>query len=263
MFTTTKQCVDGRSVILVYGPSGIGKTQLIQTLPNPERCLIINADNGLKSLERFDVEIPVYDITKRTKRNPDKSKVMKDGKPVLEELPIALRFPKLIDFLTKKATDPEFQTGFDWLIFDDMTEILNMLFDYLENMPEFKGKDEMALKLWKNYDKKGTEFIKQLRDFVPYNILILGLSSVEKEVDTGKRFIGLNAPGQKLPQRIPALVDEVFYYDIVKDSNKAEHRKLITATHKTAVAKDRSGRLSKFENPDLAKIIIKMKGKDA
>lgn len=260
MFTTTKQCVDGRSVILVYGPSSIGKTKLIATLPDPQRVLIINADSGLKTLEAQDFEIPVYDLLRKQKRNSKKELIFKDGKPVLENIPRKDQFPKLINFLNTHANKDDLKDGFDWLVFDDITEILSMLFDYLDALPEFNGsdRDKMMLKLWMNYDRKGTQLIKQIRDFFPYNILFLGLSCVDKDHDTSKRFIGLHAQGVKLAQRIPALIDEVFYYDFVTDQHKKEHRKLITATHKTAVAKDRSTRLSKFEDPDLSAILKKM-----
>ena len=264
MFTTTKKCVDGREVILVYGPSSVGKTKLIETLPDLSRVCIINADNGLKTLLRTKEEIPVYDLLRKQKRDPkDKDKYLykKNGDPILEIIPPKDRFPKLINFLKVHAMKEDFQDGFDWLVFDDATEMLNMLFDYLSELPEFNGpdKDKMMLKLWLNYDRKGTQFMKSLRDFAPFNILVLALSCYDKDADTSKRFIGVNAPGTKLPQRIPSLFDEVFYMDFVKDNKGNEFRKLITQTHKTAIAKDRSGVLEKFEDPDLTKILNKMK----
>lgn len=258
MFTTTKQCVDGRSVILIYGQSGLGKTTLIGTLPDPTRVLIVNADNGLKSLENLEHDIPVYDLTKKKKRNPDKT-IFKDkkGMEVLEEMPREKRFPKLTNFLKTQASNEDFKDAFDWIVFDDITEIFTLLLEYVESLDEYQ-EEKMALKMWGAYDKSGTAFVKALRDFAPYNILLLGLDAIDKDKE-GRRFIGLDIAG-KVSRRIPALVDEVFYLNIVKNKDKKEVRKLITAPHKNCVAKDRSGKLSKFENPHLGDILKKMNG---
>jgi len=258
MFTTTKQCVDGREVILVYAPSGLGKTTLIGTLPHPERVLIINADNGLRSLTGLSTDIPVYDLTKKPKRDKDKKEVKdKDGKTILEEVPRALRFPKLLNILKKLGDDEDMKDGFEWLVFDDITEIFTCMLEYVESIDDLAD-ENMALRKWGMYDRTGTQFIKALRDFAPYNILILGLDAIDKDKE-GRRFIGLDMAG-KVSRRVPALVDEVFYLSIVKGKDKKEHRKLITAPHKNCVAKDRSGKLSKFEDPDLSKVLTKMKG---
>jgi len=187
LFTTTKKCVDGRSVILAMGPSGIGKTRLIQTLPDLSKVLIINADNGLKTLESYKEEIPVYDLTKKPKRD-SKKKIVKDsdGKDVLEAVPYEDRFPKLLNFLNTHANNPDIKDGFEWLVFDDITEILSMLYFYLSQLPDFKDDDSKTLKLFGLYDRTGTHLMKKIRDFVPYNILFLGLTCKVKDEDTGK-----------------------------------------------------------------------------
>lgn len=56
-FTTTSKA--GESVnILVYGRSGVGKTVLCATTPNP---IIISTESGLMSISEFD--IPVIEVT--------------------------------------------------------------------------------------------------------------------------------------------------------------------------------------------------------
>lgn len=258
MFTTVKQCVDGRNVILVYGPSGLGKTTLAGTLPDLSRVLIINADNGLKSIEKLKTDISVYDLTKKPKRDKDKKEMLDtEGKAILEEVPREQRFPKILHILKTLGNSEDFKDAYDWLVFDDITEIFTCMLEYIESLKDYAD-ESMALKRWGFYDKSGTQFIKALRDFAPYNILILGLDAIDKDKE-GRRFTGLDIAG-KVSRRIPALVDEVFYLSIVKGSDNKEYRKLITAPHKNCVAKDRSTMLSKFEDPDLTKILIKMKG---
>jgi phage nucleotide-binding protein len=54
---STKDVVSDGLKVLVYGPSGAGKTTLIQTLPNP---IIISSEKGLLSIA--DLDLPYIDI---------------------------------------------------------------------------------------------------------------------------------------------------------------------------------------------------------
>lgn len=236
MFTNTDSDKFNRHSIIVYGESGVGKTSLARTVP--KNALIINAENGLKSLKGSNID--VYDIT-----------VDATGK----KLDRKYRFEKLIHLL-KLLNGEEFKQKYSWLVFDSLTEITQCLVEFLKQKhPEAKD----ALKLWGEYNEHVQNFIKELRDFEPYNILILALESYDKD-EVGRRFVGIDING-KVSTRIPALFDECFHMKSFTNDKGEEKRFLITSKYENNIAKDRSGKLEKFENPNISEIVNKMNSK--
>jgi hypothetical protein len=67
-------------------------------------------------------------------------------------------------------------------------------------------------------------------------------------------------PGSKLAQQIPYLVDEVFALRVEKDSEGVVQRALMCHSDGLWTAKDRSGKLTAWEAPDLGEIIKKIGG---
>ena len=66
-------------------------------------------------------------------------------------------------------------------------------------------------------------------------------------------------PGQKLGQQIPYFFDEVFQLFVYQDPNtKQEIRALRTKKDAQFEAKDRSGALDEWEQPDLTAIFKKI-----
>lgn len=235
MFKTTKNFKSDRLSILVYGQSGSGKTSVAATLPG--KVLIVNAENGLLSISSGK-EMAVYDIT-----------VDKDGK----ELGREWRFEKLLHLL--KEVLPGMTEKFDWLVFDSLTEISQNVAEALKK--KYPDKSD-SLKLWGEYNDLMVAFIKQLRDYRPFNILLLALDSIDKD-DTGKRFTGVDING-KVSSRVPALLDEVFYLKDFEGADGKKVKKLITSTYQNITAKDRSGKLDQFEDPNLSNIVAKING---
>lgn len=235
MFKTTKNFKSDRLSILVYGQSGSGKTTVAATLPG--KILIVNAENGLLSISSGK-EMAVYDIT-----------VDANGK----ELGREWRFEKLLHLL--KEVLPPMADKFDWLVFDSLTEISQNVAEALKK--KYPDKSD-SLKLWGEYNDLMVAFIKQLRDYRPFNILLLALDSVDKD-DTGKRFTGVDING-KVSQRVPALLDEVFYLKDFETTEGKKVKKLITSTYQNITAKDRSGKLEQFEDPNLSQVVAKING---
>jgi len=67
-------------------------------------------------------------------------------------------------------------------------------------------------------------------------------------------------PGQKLGQTLPYLVDEVFCLRVEKNKEGETVRMFQTTSDEKYYAKDRSGKLGRFEPPNLTEIINKLKG---
>lgn len=238
MFTNTDAEKFDRESIIVYGKSGTGKTSLSKTVPG--KPLIINAENGLKSIKGS--HIPVYDIT-----------VDKDG----NLLDRKFRFEKLLHLL-HLLNEAEYKEKYDWLIFDSLTEISQCYVEFLKS--KYPDKKD-ALVLWGEYNDGIQGFIKQLRDFAPYNILLLALESYDKD-EHGRRYIGIDINGTKAPQRLPALFDECYQLKIFTNDEGVQKRFLVTREYENNVAKTRSSDLEHFEDANIKTIIEKQNSKE-
>ena len=236
MFTNTDANVFDRHSMIVYGESGAGKTSLVKTIPG--KVILVNAENGLKPLKGAGID--VYDITKD-----------KNGNNLDREF----RFEKLIYFLTL-MNDEVYKEKYDWVVIDSLTEISQCYVEYLKK--KYPDKKD-ALNLWGEYNDGIQGFIKQLRDFAPFNILLLSLEAVDKD-ETGRRFTGLDINGTKAPQRIPALFDDVFQLKIFTNEEGVQKRFLITQKYENNIAKARSQNLKQFEEADIASILKTIEG---
>ena len=238
MFTTTDSATTERASIFVYGASGSGKTQLARTL-NPKETLIINAENGLIGLR--DLPIDVYDIT-----------VDGEGTPMARNF----RFEKLIAFL-HKLNEKEYKEKYKYIFIDSFTEIAQCLVEFLKvKYPDNKD----ALNLWGDNKNMILGLAKSLRDFTPYNIIIVALEETEKD-EVGRRFSGISVPGSA-SQLLGPIFDEVLNLRKFPTQEGGEVSKLVTSNHETLKCKDRSGELEKFEDPNLTVIFNKILNKE-
>lgn len=236
MFTTAKDTVNNSISILTYGKSGIGKTSLATTMPNLKETVIISLENGLRSVSAHD--IAVYDVT-----------VDANGK----ELDRPTRHDKFLHAL-KVFQDPEIKKKYNYIIVDSLTEIAQNLVEKLKlQYPDKKD----AMKLWGDYNDAMLHIVKSIRDLKSYVILVLALDKVETD-EFSRRFHGVDMAG-KISSRLPAFFDEVFYFDQFEVEGKKD-RLLLTSSYENYTAKDRSGKLSLFEKPNMKTIISKIAG---
>lgn len=229
MFKNTSDFKSDRITMCVYGESGSGKTTLIKTLPG--KVCVVNAENGLLSIAGESID--VYDIT-----------VGKDG----TTLPMNQRYMKLMHALDNVFPD----TDYDWLVFDSLSEISQCLYEHL-----VKKHPNMGIPFWTDLSKETSGLVRRLRDYKPFNILMLALDT-GVELESGRKVLSVDVNG-KSGIKVPALIDELFYLKVYLEDGK-EVRKLFTSNHNNIIAKDRSDKLDKMEDPDLTMIINKIKG---
>lgn len=205
---------------VVYGGAGAGKTRLCATAPNP---VILSAESGLLSLRGFD--IPFIEIS---------------------------NFKDLTDaylWAMKSNESKAFQT----ICLDSVSEIGEVVLSDLKE----KTKDPR-----KAYGEMGEQMLGLLRDFrdMPEkNVYFSAKQERIKDEATGSCFYGPMMPGQKLGQQIPYFFDEVFQLFVYQDLNtKQEIRALRTKKDAQFEAKDRSGALDEWEQPDLTAIFKKI-----
>lgn len=232
--TSTKSMGVNRLKLLIYGRAGVGKTTLASTLPG--KTLIVSAESGLLSISKFD--IPVFDIT-----------IDDDG----FSIPISKRFEKLREVLRYLETDEAIKT-YDNIFIDSLTEISQNLIEKLQiEIPDSKD----TIKMWGEYAKTMKAFVKAFRDLPYYNVIFSALEKEEQD-EFKRKFIRINVQGS-IGSDLPAFFDEVFYYTSIENKEDAtEGRILITQSSSRIVAKDRSGTLNPYEEPNLSLIFKKI-----
>lgn len=226
----TGEIATKRFVALVVGPSGIGKTSLVRTLPEPEdHILLISAESGLACLDGTDIDVVEVDPSSPTKS--------------LEEI---------YDFLQSD----EAKAKYKYVFVDSLTEIGQLVVAELKKDQHY-GQPKNALALWGKYSELMTMIIKSYRDMSNYSVIFTCLDAVEK--DGLEKFESFNIQGSSIKNSIKAWFDLVLFYKVYKDE-EGSHRKLVTDIAEAPLSKDRTGKLDSYENADLSAIINKIKG---
>lgn len=220
-----------RFVALVVGPSGIGKTSLVRTLPEPEeRILIISAESGLACLDGTNIDVVEVDPLK-----PSES---------LQEIFEAL------------STD-EYKKKYKYVFIDSLTEIGQLILSELKK-DAYYGQAKNALPMWGKYGEMMTMIIKSYRDMSDYSVIFTCLDAVEK--DGLEKIESFNIQGSSVKNNIKAWFDLVLFYKVYKDEDGNHIRKLVTDIAEAPLSKDRTGKLEAYEDADLSVIINKITG---
>ena len=206
--------------LLVYGQAGAGKTSLIKTLPNP---VIISAEAGLLSIA--DANIPFIEVTS-----------MDDLKEAYEWI----------------ANSAEGK-GFDSIALDSISEIGEVVLNYEKKIAKDPRQAYGAMQ------EQMTDIIRAFRDLSGKHVYFSG--KVEKTSDEmGRILYAPSMPGNKLGQQLPFFFDEVLALRLERDADGNTQRALMCQSDSIWQAKDRSGKLSAWEMPDLGEIIKKIGG---
>jgi phage nucleotide-binding protein len=224
MIKNTKDIANHRVVGMIVGTSGIGKTVLVSTLSG--KTLIASAESGLLCLAGKDIDYVEV-------------KTMQDLK-------------NFFLLCMKEETKKTYQN----IYIDSLTEIGDKLLLELKASDEYKD-PKMALKMYGQYNDDFTKFVKALRDMKPYNVWFTCLNEYEKD---GLELVeGFNFPGAKVKANIKGWFDIVLKYELMEHEG-VKYRKLISDVEVNRLAKDRSGKLNKYENADLGLIMHKILG---
>ncbi|MAF43631.1 MAG: AAA family ATPase [Parcubacteria group bacterium] len=230
-FTTTEKSYIMNGVkMLVYAPSGLGKTMLAATAPAP---IIISAESGLLSLSPQN-QMRVY------------------GKQINIPVMEINNVQDIIDAYNWFLYDPH-ASQFQTICIDSITEIGEQV---LANA-KLQVKDPRQA--YGELIEKMNDMLKLFRDLPGKHVYVSAKEEKNLDGATGAYLYGPSMPGSKMAQQLPYLFDEVFNLGVSKKDDKGNSfRYLRTAPDLQYTAKDRSGALDEIECPDLNHIINKI-----
>lgn len=184
--------------------------------------IIISAEAGLLSLA--DLDIPYIEVTN------------------MDSLKEAYQF-----VASKEANE------FKSVAIDSISEIAEVVLSAEKKI----AKD--VRQAYGQLQEQVTDLIRAFRDLSGKNVYMS--AKMEKQQDeSGRILYGPSMPGTKLGQQLPYYFDEVFCLRVEKDEEGKTIRMLQTEADPSYGAKDRSGKLSPWEEADLSFIINKISG---
>ena len=211
---------DQGAKILVYGMAGAGKTFLARTAPG--KVLVISAEAGLLSI--------------RDAQNVEAIEVKSAAEVV--EVYEALRSGKL---------------QYDTVCLDSISEISELL------LQAEKARHKDARKAYGEVQESVTNVMRAFRDLQMH---VMFICKEDKVNNDGTFEQAPKMVGTKLGQSITYFFDEVLALRVIEDTdeegNPIQARWLQTRIGQGYVAKDRSGKLEAFEEPNLTKLIEKL-----
>jgi phage nucleotide-binding protein len=218
---TPDSCVNKQGVkILVYGAAGSGKTTLCGTAPGKK--LMIDMESGLLSV-RDSQDIDVIQV--------------KEAKEIIE-ICEALKNGELV---------------YDTVCLDSISEMSEILL----NFEKARHKDPRMA--YGNVQETCTNVMRAYRDL---HMHVVFVSKMEKQnVDNVMQYEP-KMVGTKLGQSITYFFDEVLALRVIEEQDDdgaiVKNRWLQTDVGQGYTAKDRSGKLDGFEQPNLVDVIDKL-----
>lgn len=219
---TTKGYASDSVKILVHGQSGAGKTTLIGSLPDP---VVISAEGGLLALA--DLEIPYLNVTSMTELN------------------------EAYEWLLNSKEADQFQS----VAIDSISEIAEVVLNTEKKLTKDPRQAYGALQ------EQMTDLIRSFRD-LPRKHVYMSAKTEKATDENGRILYSPSMPGNKLGQMLPYFFDEVLALRVERDSDGNNHRGLMCDSDGLWTAKDRSGKLSPWEDADLGLIIRKITGEN-
>lgn len=220
---TSQAHMDGLN-IMIYGGPGVGKTRIIKTLPKP---LIISSERGNLTLKNSNIPV-VY---------------IENGKD-LKEVHAQLVADK--------------GRTFSSVALDSMTDIVQTMLGVA------KGLNNDPRKAYFEVGELAIMWMKKFRDIPKiHKYFVAQLGQIKDEV-TGQVRFAPHFPGKSIVQDAPYLFDILasaeVYDEHKEDGTKERHHYLRCQPNQQYYAKDRSGVLAEFEQPDFSIILNKIAG---
>ena len=205
---------------VIYGSAGVGKTMACTT--SGERTILLSAEAGLLSIRNTKADIAIHEVH------------------TIEDISDA--------YLYLQDND-EFKT----ICIDSISEVAEVC------LAEELKKSADPRKAYGELIQKMTNLIRAFRDLPGRDVVMT--AKLERVLDDSNRLLYAPAmPGAKLGAALPYLFDLVMPLRVEKDTQGDLQRWCQTGGDGSYIAKDRSGRLEMFVEPNLAAIKAQILG---
>jgi hypothetical protein len=241
--------------ILIVGPTGVGKTSLLRTLPDLDRTLFIDVEAG--DLAVIDLKVPTIRI---------------DDWKTARDLACRIGGPNPSFPPNASYSEAHFKAIGGWLegldqidtlFVDSLTAISRLSFRHAEQQPEAFSDRTGKKDLRGAYGLHAREMVlwlNQLQHARGLNIVFVGI--LEYVTDEFNRGVWqLQAEGAKTSRELPGIVDQIITYQFLDFADGKPLERGFVTTSPNAwnyPAKDRSGRLDPIGPPDLGRLLAKL-----
>lgn len=227
LFNTADPAVKPAILMVVYGEGGVGKTTFASTAPKP---IIADCENGSKYFGLRGISADVALIES---------------------------WSDMREFSRIATTDDRFET----IVIDPIGELMDKLTRHMiakgdSKLVQKDGAPTMAG--WGWLKKTMRDFLKVLRDSGKHIIIV---AHVEEKEDEG-RLVKRPMVATKLSEELVNMVDIVGYMTTANDPETGNAKRVIIVDPDSdkQVAKDRTGRLGRYIEPDFGKIVDGING---
>lgn len=199
---------------VIYGRHGIGKTSLLQTLPQ-DTTLVINAEAGLNSVPGWEEKDGVITTRKWAKARAIAACLTPPDPQAMQGKPYSIEFKNTMLPAAKTDTGKQVTVdGYTDIFVDSITELSRICRKWAEQQPDCytsNGKLDNR-KVYGLVADEMLAFFRQLQ-FAPMNVWFVG--ALDKTTDDLGCVSYVPAmEGSKTPNRLIGIVDDVVCYDI-------------------------------------------------
>jgi hypothetical protein len=245
--------------VLIVGPTGIGKTSLLRTLPDLDRVLFLDAEAG---------DLSVLDLRLSSVRIEDwedaRNLACRIGGPN-PSFPAEAAY-SLAHFNATGGWLPNLEKT-DTLFVDSLTVLTRLAFRWASQQEESFSERSGKRDLRAAYGLLGREmvmFLNQLQHARPLHVVFVAL--LEQITDEFRQISwNLQCEGSKTSRELPGIVDEIVTMQFVTFDGEDKPTRCFVcdpANQWGFPAKDRSGRLAPIEPPDLGQLLRKLTTKN-
>jgi phage nucleotide-binding protein len=154
--------------------------------------------------------------------------------------------------------------SYEWLSSSEAKNFQSVALDSISEIAEVCLNTEKKIakdprQAYGSMQEQMADVIRAFRDLPGRHVLMT--AKLEKATDEmGRILYSPSMPGNKTGQSLPYFFDEVLALRVEKDADGVSQRALMCDSDGLWIAKDRSGKLSTWESPDLGEIIRKIGG---